>query len=58
MLNHPGHTRRYRRFAGHLTVPSARLAMELVVNLSSHRTFTDSPAPVSSALLTLIVARQ
>ena len=34
LLNHPGHTRRYRRFDRTLTSASARLAVEVVVNLS------------------------
>ena len=34
MLNHPGHTRRYRRFACILADAHARLAVKVVVNLS------------------------
>ena len=34
MLNHPGHTRRYRRFDRPLTSATARLAVEVVVSLS------------------------
>ena len=34
MLNHPGHTRRYRRFDRTLTSATARLAVEVVVSLS------------------------
>ena len=34
MLNHPGHTHRYRRFMCTLTSEHARLAAEVVVSLS------------------------
>ena len=34
LLNHPGHTRRCRRFERTLTGASARLAVEVVVSLS------------------------